>query len=165
MDKLINANEAFFCYLYGLGGLNQTLTKESSNGVLNLFTVYGAGTKSIFSETGSKFYDLSVNLIESIYGVNSQENQIEDKEARFQLLCKAFEDVKIFKDKDGKLFVYTDGQVDTYFNRKNLLKALLSKVTDHAGYKNLLKTELFKKFLSSSIKDEDLRHAFLHKVG
>lgn len=165
MDALINANEAFFCYLYGGTGLNQTLIKENSLNIIDVFSVYGPGVKTIFSNTGSSFYDLSVNLIESIYGVNSKENGIEDKGTRLQLLCRAFEDVKIFKNKDGKIFVYTDKSSDKYYDRTNLLKEVLTNISAIGGYKSIVQTELFKKFLSSSIKDEDLKHTFLHKVG
>lgn len=164
MNKLTIANESFYCYLYGNSGLEYSLRKEISNNVVS-FPFHTNFTDTLFAKPGTDNYNLSSNMIDVLYGVNSEENKTEDKESRFQLLCKAFEDVKIFCGKDNKIFIYRDRGSNKFYNRKNLIREILSHVSDLKGYRNMIDSELFKKFLSSSIKDEDLRHAFLHKVG
>lgn len=167
MNHFINANETFFCYLYGYTGLVNTLTKESSINVIGPFAKFGPGAKTIFGDTGSNFFDLSVNLIESVYGVHSSENEVKDREERYKLLCKAFEDVRIIKDpaSDTSLLVYHDRDSSRYHDRNSLMMAILTEVYERGGYQTMVSTELFRKFLENTFTIEDHRYAFLHKVG
>lgn len=161
--KFAVANAVFASYLYGHNSLPVKL--EGDDDLVHVSWRLAPVSQILSPEKESVFYEDAHNLISALYGPHSEANQVENKEERFSILCKAFEDVRIKPLANGDMIVYHDPTAPTYYNRYNLIKSVAGHLIDHLGYRRALSTNLFKSFLSSVYQTEDIRYTFFHKVG
>lgn len=148
------ANYAFVNLVYGYNQLDARLNKDSRT--IEFVALEGIDLDNVYGK----------KLLESIYGPHDETvMSVEERDERFRILCRSFEDIKFKTFSNGDVIVYTCRQASQYHTRPSLIKHLTCQVMRFLGYDAAVKTELFKSFLSSQYNDGDIKYALYHRVG
>lgn len=147
------SNFALSNWLYGSSQL--AMKVKSDEEFINICTLQGVDVENYQTN----------NLLESIFGTQSKEYETADQDSRFAIVCRSFEDVVIKVFANGDILIYADPQAVEYHSRERAVKKLVSTLIDFTTYKQAVKSELFRTYLASSYKEEDMKHALYHRVG
>lgn len=151
--KVQATNYALAAWLYG-GSQLATKQVADSGHIDNLFSV-NLDTTAEQTHT----------LLESIYGNHSPQMKVEGSDERWSIVCRSFEDVSIKEFANGDILILTDKEAATYYPRARMLEKLVCHMIKFLGYDQAIRTELFKTYLTSTYRDEDIKHALYHRVG